>query len=373
MGEGKRDGGPSMADRPRPGLGARLAAIASRLIVGRAVLVTALALAICMAAAFAARYFVPADHWYWIPLTVALVMKADLGSIFARAALRVAGTSIGVAIGAALLILLPQGMGLVAAIGVFAAMLPWAKRVSYAAQTLFLTPLILILIDMVTPAADTIGFVLERFIDTAIGGAIVLVLGYFLWPRRHARELAADFGSAMTVIAGYFVAVCEQGGKDDAARAASRRRILDARRASYSALSDLRATLSRSMAEPPPAGREAAAWFPIVAGAERLCDRITTHAANWRPGDPVPDPERVSRIASVLRRIGEADAERPKPPDGAGSNDFLDAVGDDASQIALKLERAAAPPGGRAGSRDPNDARGRNEPPEPAAASTRTT
>lgn len=49
-------------------------------------------LSLCTALAYSALYLRPIPQGYWIPPTVALVMKPDLGSVFARAMLRSIGT-----------------------------------------------------------------------------------------------------------------------------------------------------------------------------------------------------------------------------------------------------------------------------------------
>ncbi|PZQ49354.1 MAG: hypothetical protein DI556_10790 [Rhodovulum sulfidophilum] len=295
-----------------------------RLVVGRLVVERAAALALCVGIAFCARYVVQANHWYWVPLTVVIVMKPDLGSIFARAVLRAGGTAIGVAIGAVILFLLPKGWPLLGGMLILAAVLPWAKSVSYAAQAVVLTPLILILLDLVVPTPHTVDYGAQRLADTVIGGAIVLVFGYFIWPRRHGRELAARFGAAMRAIADYLGAAAGPEGQG----------AMAARWTAYASLSDLRATLGRSLSEPPPAGREAAAWFPLVAAAERVCDLITARPA----AAPPPPPAEVAAVAAQLRAVAEGGAPAgPAPDDG-----FLAAVSQQAARISARLETAAA-------------------------------
>lgn len=326
---------PRGAVAPKPEAGARIGPgwTLRRLAVGPAVLKEAAALAACIGVAFSMKYLIQANHWYWIPLTVAVVMKPDFGSVFVRAVLRSIGTSAGVAIGVALMILLPSGWPLVFAIAVFAAMLPWAKSVSYAAQAVALTPLVLVLIDLIAPVAETVNFGWQRFADTLIGGAIVLIFGYFLLPRSHAQRLMSDYAAALATTADYLVAVGNPGG-------AGQRRVKETGWAAYARLSDLRAGLARSMAEPPPAGREAAAWFPLVAGAERICDRITALAAGLASGDPPPPAADVEDVAARIRSVGQIGdkTQRPLPDPKAVSDPTLDAIAEDARQLTRRLE-----------------------------------
>lgn len=290
-----------------------------RLTVGPAVLGNAAALALCTGIAYATHAFIVASHWFWVPLTVAIVMKPDFGSIFVRAVLRAAGTTVGVVIGAVLLAVVPKGAALVLAIGALAAVLPWAKGVSYAAQAVVLTPLVLVLLDLMVPGTVDYGW--QRLTDTALGGAIVLVFGYFLWPRRHGARIESDFAAALDATATYLTAVAAPSGGSATA----------AGRAAYARLFDLRAVLGRAMAEPPPAGREAAAWFPAVAAAERICDRISARADG--PAAALPADE-VAAVAAALRSV-ETAAPSASMPDG---DPFLRAIRDDADRLARLVQ-----------------------------------
>lgn len=266
--------------------------------VGRRVLMNAAALGLCSVLAYAVHELWRIDHWYWVPLTVALVMRPDLGSVYWRALLRSLGTAVGVLIGVGILMLVPPGYPMVLVLGLFGALLPYAKGINYAAQMFVITPLILVLLDLMVPAsqarADALMLMDERFFATLIGGAIVLVFGYFLWPRRRTRALAQQFDQALGATAAYLQAAY-------GTPAADRAQVGAAERQAYRSLSDLRADLSRAMAEPPPAGREAAAWYPLVASAERLCDRITAHAP--AEDGPRPPADQLAHVAARLRRL----------------------------------------------------------------------
>lgn len=307
-----------------------------RLTVGRTVLARAAVLALCIGLGFSARYVVEGDHWYWVPMTVAIVMKPELGSVFVRAVLRATGTVFGVLLGKALLLVVPLGYPLVLALAALGALLPWSKNVSYGAQTLIMTPLVLILLDLVSHGAGILDLAGQRLVDTLLGALIALCFGYFIWPRAHGGELARQFDAALAAVADYLVAATSRG------EAAGK--VIAARRRAYASLSDLRAALNRSMAEPPPAGREAAAWFPLVAASERICDRITAEApasgsAQW------PPPDEVLRVAEELRAViaraegrGATAAETGTPTDP-----FLQAIAAEIAQLAGRVDGAVGP------------------------------
>ncbi|CAH1692052.1 Fusaric acid resistance family protein [Hyphomicrobiales bacterium] len=143
-----------------------------------AMVAPAFAFAICLGAAYSTHWVNDTAHWFWVPLTVGLVMKPDFGSIRDRALQRIIGTLVGVLIGALALALLPKGLPLIAVMSALAGVLPWAMQRSYTFQAVFLTPLVLILVDVIVPGTSDIDYGVQRLIDTAIGGAIVIVVGY---------------------------------------------------------------------------------------------------------------------------------------------------------------------------------------------------
>lgn len=66
-------------------------------------------LTLCYATAVGAKEHFPFDHWFWVPLTVCLVMKPDFGSVFSRAPLRAIGTVAAAVIATVSLLLAPRG------------------------------------------------------------------------------------------------------------------------------------------------------------------------------------------------------------------------------------------------------------------------
>lgn len=304
------------------GLGARL----DRIWPGREAVLAAAAAALCMGIAYAVHWVDHDTHWFWIPLTVGLIMKPDLGSVFARAVLRSAGTLVGVVIGAAVLTLLPKGLLMVGVMALLAAILPWAMLRSYALQAVALTPLVLILIDLILPGTADIDYAAQRFTDTLIGAGIVLAFGYFPWPRTHARELGRTFHAAKEAIAAYLLAVRAVAMGDEADDLGA------PRREAYGHLADLRVRLQKSLAEPPPAGREAAAWFPLIASAERICDAITVYSAADREDVSAVGAQALGRLAALIAA----------PPDKRALDGTLEAdLPDDAPERPL-IDRVSA-------------------------------
>lgn len=138
----------------------------------------AIVLMLCLSTAYAAKYVLHASHWFWIPLTVGLIMKPDLGNIFDRSLLRCLGTVVGVLLATCMLSLFPKDLWQALFIAVLAGVLPWCMARSYALQAIALTPLVLLLVDSISPGATNINYALQRLSDTLIGAAIVMLVGY---------------------------------------------------------------------------------------------------------------------------------------------------------------------------------------------------
>ncbi|WP_143850952.1 FUSC family protein [Brucella thiophenivorans] len=138
----------------------------------------AFAFAVCLGAAYSFHWLNHSAHWFWVPLTVGLVMKPDFGSIRDRAVQRIIGTLGGVFIGALALAFIPKGLPLILTMSLLAGILPWAMQRSYVLQAVFLTPLILMLVDIISPGTHDMNYGMQRLIDTGIGGIIVILFGF---------------------------------------------------------------------------------------------------------------------------------------------------------------------------------------------------
>lgn len=221
-------------------------------------------------------------------------MKPDLGSIFSRAVLRSLGTVAGAAIAVVVGALLTTSVGEALAIAVLAACLPWAMARSYLWQAVFLTPLIMLLIDAVVPHESVLDISEARLITTVIGGLIV-VFGYLIWPSQRHPRVDVAFAAAIEALAAYLRGVAD---------GAAAERVTAERRRAYRRLFDTRVRLQRTLSEPPPAGAEAWSWIPLVTAAERIADRITGISALRRP---VPRADLVAAADALDDLVGETE------------------------------------------------------------------
>ncbi|MBO0875874.1 MAG: FUSC family protein, partial [Pseudonocardia sp.] len=153
----------------------RAARLLEQLIGGRIAWEFTIRVMICTGVAAVASEVLPLQRSYWVVLTVAIVLKPDYGSVFARAVQRGAGTVLGAAGGAVILAVVPFGPWLLVPFGVLAALLPYGKSRNFGLAATFLTPFVVLLIDLLSPGGWRLAG--ERAVDTLLACAIVLLIG----------------------------------------------------------------------------------------------------------------------------------------------------------------------------------------------------
>lgn len=287
-------------DRREPGApaGARLREWWDTVALGALTWSQVARLTVCVGLAVLAGELLPLEHSFWVPLTVAIVLKPDFGSVFGRAVLRGVGTVAGVLLGAAVLAVDPGPWLLVPIVAVVALCLPIGQVRNYGMFSTFVTPLVIVQLDLAN--AGDWALVGARLLDTALGCAIVLVVGFALWPGARRPRVGAELADALDLVADY---LADALGPEPARRS-------DLRRSAYRALADLRTSFQRSLVEPFRAGRQAAAWWPVIMTTERLADAVTgavlaaARVGPARPADVGALADAVRDAASAVRAEG---------------------------------------------------------------------
>lgn len=287
-------------DRSRPDFS--FSRLKARLLLGPEVVSAAIRLTICMLIAMVAEFTAPGYRSYWIPLSVAVILKPDFGSVFVRAVQRSAGTLVGVLIATAIFMILPKDFYLVFVIAILSAIMPWAALKGYALQCTFLTPLILILMDLIV-AGPTVNYGVQRLTDTVLGAGIALIFGYLIWPKSIDKSIKNNFSKAFVMIADYLRSTVANSADAGGSAPQTFESSAVKRRAAYSALSNLRVQLQRSTSEPPPASTEALAWLPAISTADRICECVTSYALVSDGGDRTSDSEIAIALADIMERI----------------------------------------------------------------------
>lgn len=255
-----------------------------------------LRLALCIGIAQVLVSIIAVPRSYWVALTITFVLKPDFGSVFSRALLRALGTVAGLVIAAAVLAEVPRGWWDVPVLLVLAPLVPALTPRGYGYQTAAITPVILLLSDVLNRQGT--GLLLPRLVDSLMGCAIALVAGYLLWPESWHTRVGDRLARAVEDTARYVEAVFGPDAVDPPARARMRRGL-------YRDLSAVRTEFQRALTEPPPTGRRAAAWWPLVVAVERIVDATTAARVRVRHGAAPPSSAEVTQVARQLRELAE--------------------------------------------------------------------
>jgi uncharacterized membrane protein YccC len=319
--------GPGVPSTDAPGLAERLRSrsdwLIEQLIGGRIAWEFTIRLMICTGAGAVISEVLPLARSYWLVLTVGIILKPDYGSVFVRAVQRGIGTIVGAVLGAVILAVVPYGPWLLVPFGILAALLPYAKARSFGLVAVFLTPLVVLLIDLL----DVGGWHLAeaRLVDTVLGCAVVLAVGYAPWPSAWQAHLPGQFADTLRAVSAYAdqalvempAARIAATGTALAPRQApgagpSWRSLL--RRRAYRAQSNLRAEFQRMMSEPSAVSRRASAWWPAVVALEEVIDAVTAYVVAIGRGAPVPQAASVHQLTGLLRSIADAIEAGTAPP-----------------------------------------------------------
>jgi hypothetical protein len=156
-----------------------------------------------------------------------------------------------------------------------------ATSPSWRAQT----PLVVLLIDLLAPAGWRLPE--ERLVDTLLGCAIVLLVGYAPWPGSWHSHLPRQFAATLRDVCRFMQAALIPD-PDPAARG----RGWQLRRKAYRALGDLHGEYQRAMSEPAAMSRRASAWWPAIVALDEVADAATATGVAIRRGAPARHPTR---------------------------------------------------------------------------------
>jgi uncharacterized membrane protein YccC len=297
-------------DQPalRERLGRRLRYLLDEVIGGWLAWTFTIRLTSCILAASVLSEVLPLQRSYWVPLTVAVILKPDYGSVFIRAVQRAIGTIVGAVIGAAILAVVPFGPWLLVPFGILAALLPWGKAANFGLSATFLAPFVVLLIDLLKQAGWSLAA--DRAIDTVVASAVVLLVGYTPWPVSWHAHLPGQFAATLRQICDYMdeslASSWTAGGRPAGAQPAPTpsRSWLPCQ--CSRTLSDLHIEYQRAMTEPPAISRRASLLWPAVVALEGLLDAVDGTAMAICQGAPAPDPAAVHQLTNELRAVAGA-------------------------------------------------------------------
>jgi uncharacterized membrane protein YccC len=148
----------------------------------------AIRLSVTMTLAVIVQHLLPLAHGQWIGLTVALVLRPDFSSTFARGVGRIGGTIAGAILASAIAAFHPDEFGYVVLAITFAALGFALFNVGYALYSVAITGYVVFLLAF--GGAPEHASAIDRVAATALGGLLALI-AYAVWPA-WARALVAD-------------------------------------------------------------------------------------------------------------------------------------------------------------------------------------
>jgi uncharacterized membrane protein YccC len=167
----------------------------------------AVRLALCVAAGEALGLGLHLERAYWLPMTVAIVLKPDFTATFSRGILRIAGTFAGLLLATALFHFLHTGIASdIVLIAVFAFLLRSIGPANYGIFVIALSAFVVLLIAV--SGVDPKPVIAARALNTALGGALALV-AYWLWPTWEQTKAGPVLADLVGAYRNYFHAVAD--------------------------------------------------------------------------------------------------------------------------------------------------------------------
>ncbi len=255
----------------------------------------AIRLAVCVALAHGLARGLHVGRAYWLPMTVAIVLKPDFSATFSRGVLRLAGTFAGLLLATEIFHLLPARAGLEAVlIGIFMFVLRCFGPANYGIFVVAVTALVVLLVAMTgTSPRDVIA---ARGVNTAMGGVIALA-AYWLWPTWERGQVPEALARMLDGYRDYFRMVREAYLWPDRSFAAELDRV---RQSARLARSNLEASVDRLTAEPGTGHELIGALNGIVADSHRLVHAIMALEAGLYTSNPVPARPKFPAFANAV-------------------------------------------------------------------------
>jgi uncharacterized membrane protein YccC len=262
--------------------------------------------AICFTVAAWAGRLLDFSHGYWIPMTVAIVLRADYGATFSYGLLRVAGTFAGLLLTTGLLHFLPpHSWEWLTVMAVLCAAFRYFGAVHYGVAVTALTGMVVLLLALAgEPPEPTM---ISRLIATVIGSAMALT-AYGLWPTREREQIRTSLSLLLAAYAAYLSSLRDGHPQE---RRESRNAVRVAR-------ANAEAAVARLLAEPrAPAGLAELAQS-LLANSNRLAR--TAMALDAASSPPAAVPARsdfdhlMDQCTKSLRLLAGAIGEAETPP-----------------------------------------------------------
>ncbi|OON67999.1 FUSC family membrane protein [Hymenobacter sp. CRA2] len=247
------------------------------------------------------RLWVTGYHSYWIVMTTVYMLKPGFSLTKERNIQRVVGTLIGGAIGVAILYLIPNEKVQFGFLLLFMIIAYSFQRLSYVVMVTFLTPFLLIMFHFL--GVRYVSVIEERLLDTVIGCAIALTVGYLLFPRWESEQLSTYMRDVLRANRQYLYRLAESL----AGRNVNTTEYKLARKEVYISSANLAAAFQRMLSEPKSKQRHEVEVHQFVVLNLILSSNIATVASAARTGG-LPDrpAESLKPVRQSLMLLAES-------------------------------------------------------------------
>ncbi len=205
----------------------------------------AVRLALCIGLGSAISHSAGVKRPYWIPMTIAIILRPDFGATFSRGVLRLIGTFAGILLATGLVHVLPESVYVhIAAVAVFMFIVRSFGAANYGVFATAITAMVVYLIWL--NGVAPLPVMPTRALNTAAGGAIALG-AYWIWPTWERHQVSESMARMLDGMRVYFRAVLENYVRRTETAAQNLER---ARGAARLARSNFEASVERAAAEP---------------------------------------------------------------------------------------------------------------------------
>ncbi len=201
---------------------------------------------------------------FWLPMTIALVLKPEFTATFTRGLLRIAGTILGLLLATGLFHLFNPGVvSQVVLIFVLVFLLRWLGPANYGIFGTAVSSLIVLLLAIAgVPPNDVIW---ARGINTVVGGSLAL-LAYWLWPTWERTRVSERIAEMLDAYRNYTHALSRWNPADKSWMLELER----VRRGARTARANLEASIDRLGSEPGTTREQIARLSAALASSHRF-------------------------------------------------------------------------------------------------------
>jgi uncharacterized membrane protein YccC len=320
-------------------LSGTLAKLRANLTLQSAACRHAVRLAACVAVSEALSWSLGWHRTYWIPMTVAIVLKPDFTATFSRGVLRLVGTLFGILLTTALFLLMRPAAGIeIALIALLMFVLRCYGPANYSIAVTAVTAMVVTLISLagMTQGAFPADVMAARAVNTVMGGGIAL-LAYAIWPTWERTQISETIAQMLDAYRDYFHAIRESYVRPDTSQAEELDRT---RLAGRLARTNLEASIDRATSEPGISAEAVSLLGAMLASSHRLAHAMMTLEAGLARSNPVPVREEFRTLAnhieltlySLAHALRGSRLDRADLPDLREDHHALVAAGDSARE-----------------------------------------